>query len=88
MLTRLTIAALIAFPFLSQLPLLVLYFANNGKSAEDLIWWAHYTSAVGALFVVIPIFMALTIVVGLVKIASWLIFTITGLDYFSWLSVE
>lgn len=88
MLTRLNIAALVAFPFLSQLPLLFLYFANDGKPAKDLIWWAHYTSAVGALIIVIPIFMTLVIMIGLAKTASWLIFIVTGLDYFSWLSVE
>lgn len=88
MLTRLIIAALVAFPFLFQLPLLFLYFASDGKSAETLVWWAHYTSAIGALFVIIPIFMALTIMIGLAKSITWLIFVATGLDYFSWLSVE
>lgn len=87
MLTRLNIAALVAFPFLCQLPLLFLYFANDGKPAKDLIWWAHYTSA-GALIIVIPIFMTLVIMIGLVKIVFWLIFIVTGLDYFNWLSVE
>lgn len=88
MIIRLVVAATLAFPFLSQLPLLFLYFANDGKSSQNIVWWAHYTSAIGALFIIVPIFMALAIVIGFAKSITWLIFIATGLDYFSWLSVE
>jgi len=88
MLIRLAVAALISFPFLSQLPLLFLYVMNGGQPAQTLIWWAHYTSAVGAMLVVIPLAIVATIIFGLLKLLSLFILSLFGLDLFNWLAPE
>lgn len=82
------LTALISFPFLSQLPLLFLYIANEGRPAQDIIWWAHYTSVVGALMVFVPLFIILAIAIGSVKIIFWLLFLTGGWDFFGWWSME